>query len=86
MKVDKVLVPLDGSALAEQALAMASPAISLSVWELNVITVDPGRDAREAARIMIDHKIGALPVLDGARLLGIITETDLLRAFVESAA
>jgi acetoin utilization protein AcuB len=49
-----------------------------------VIVIDPERDAREAARIMIDHKIGALPVLDGEHLLGIITETDLLRAFVES--
>ena len=81
-------------------LNMPSPATSLSVWELNhllarltvdkvmtrsVIAVDPDRDAREAARIMVDHKIGALPVLDGDRLLGIITETDLLRAFVESA-
>ena len=80
-------------------LNMPSPATSLSVWELNhllarltvdkvmtrtVITVDPDRDAREAARIMVDHKIGALPVLDCERLLGIITETDLLRAFVES--
>jgi acetoin utilization protein AcuB len=81
-------------------LNMASPATSLSVWELNhllarltveqvmtrsVIAIDPERDAREAARIMVDHKIGALPVLEGEHLLGIITETDLLRAFVESA-
>jgi acetoin utilization protein AcuB len=80
-------------------LNMASPATSLSVWELNhllarltvdtvmtrnVIAVDPERDAREAARIMIDHKVGALPVMKGEHLLGIITETDLLRAFVES--
>jgi acetoin utilization protein AcuB len=82
-------------------LNLPSPATSLSVWELNhllarltvadvmtksVIVIDPARDAREAARIMIDHKIGALPVLDGARLVGIITETDLLRAFVGSLA
>ena len=81
-------------------LNMASPATSLSVWELNhllarltvdkvmtrgVIAIDPERDAREAARILVDHKIGALPVLDGEHLLGIITETDLLRAYVESA-
>jgi acetoin utilization protein AcuB len=80
-------------------LNMASPATSLSVWELNhllarltvdqvmtrnVIVVDAERDAREAARIMLDHKIGALPVLDGERVVGIITETDVLRAFVES--
>ena len=80
-------------------LNMASPATSLSVWELNhllarltvdkvmtrgVIVIDGERNAREAARIMVDHKIGALPVLEGERLIGIITETDLLRAFVES--
>ena len=52
----------------------------------SVIVIDPARDAREAARIMVDHKIGALPVLDGARLVGIITETDLLRAFGGSLA
>jgi acetoin utilization protein AcuB len=80
-------------------LNMASPATSLSVWELNhllarltvdqvmtrsVIVIDPDRDAREAARLMLDHKIGALPVLEGEHLLGIITESDLLRAFVDS--
>jgi CBS domain-containing protein len=30
---------------------------------------------------MIEHKIGALPVLEGDRLIGIVTETDFLRAF-----
>jgi len=76
-------------------LNLPSPATSLSVWEVNyllarltvaevmtksVIVIDPERDAREAARIMIDHKIGALPVMEGDRLVGIVTETDLLRA------
>jgi acetoin utilization protein AcuB len=80
-------------------LNLASPATSLSVWELNfllarltvgqvmtksVIVVEPDREAREAARIMLDHRIGALPVLDGERLVGILTETDLVRAFAES--
>jgi len=81
-------------------LSLPSPATSLSVWEINylvarmtvacvmtttVITVDPRRDAREAARLMLYHKIGALPVVDGGTLLGIITETDLLRAFVKAS-
>jgi CBS domain-containing protein len=35
---------------------------------------------------MLDHTIGALPVVDGGRLVGIVTETDLLRAFVRTAA
>ena len=81
-------------------LNMPSPATSLSVWEINfliakltvgsvmrraVITVDPQRDAAEAARIMLDHKIGALPVVDGGAVVGIVTETDMLRAFATMA-
>jgi acetoin utilization protein AcuB len=50
----------------------------------SVITVGPDRDAADAARLMLDHKIGALPVTDGGRLIGIVTETDMLRAFVRS--
>jgi acetoin utilization protein AcuB len=77
-------------------LTLPSPATTLSVWEMNhllaklalgdvmtksPITVDPDRDAREAAWLMLEHKIGALPVLKDGRLVGILTETDLLRAF-----
>jgi acetoin utilization protein AcuB len=35
----------------------------------------------EAARMMAEHKIGCLPVLEGEELLGIVTETDVLRCF-----
>src|SRR4030095_4781182 len=78
-------------------LNLPSRATSLSVWEINhlllklkvdevmtrgVITIGPDRDARDAAQLMLDHAIGALPVTDGGTLRGIITETDLLRAFV----
>lgn len=79
-------------------LNLPSPATSLSVWEVNyllarmtvesamttsVVVISPRHDAKEAASLMLDHKIGALPVVDGGRLVGIITETDLLRAFVK---
>jgi len=32
---------------------------------------------------MLDHKIGALPVTDGGTVVGIVTETDMLRAFAK---
>jgi acetoin utilization protein AcuB len=78
-------------------LNLPSQATSLSVWEINhlltkltvgevmtraVITVGPDREARDAAMLMLDHAIGALPVTDGGRLAGILTETDILRGFV----
>jgi len=81
-------------------LNLPSPATSLSVWEINyllarltvasvmtktLVTVSPRQDTREAALLMLDHKIGALPVVDGGQLVGIITETDLLRAYVKAS-
>jgi acetoin utilization protein AcuB len=82
-------------------LNLPSQATSLSVWEINhlltkltvgqvmtrtVITIGPGRPARDGAQLMLDHKIGALPVLDNGHLVGIITETDIVRAFVRTSA
>ena len=49
------------------------------IMKAEVLTVGPGTDAREAARTMLDHKIGCLPVVDGKRLVGILTEADFLR-------
>ena len=43
------------------------------------ITIGPDDTIAEAARLMIEHKVGGLPVVENGRLLGIITETDLCR-------
>ncbi len=79
--------------------ASPSPATSLSAFEMpyllaklqikeimnkRVITVDEDCTLEEAARIMVDHKIGSLPVLRGPQLVGIITETDIFRVMAES--
>ena len=37
----------------------------------------------DAASLMYEHRIGCLPVMDGRELIGILTETDVMRAFVE---
>ena len=78
--------------------ASPSPATSLSVFEIHyllakmtvqevmtkrVITVGEDCPLEEAARIMVDHKIGSLPVVTGGKLVGIITETDIFKTFVE---
>lgn len=78
--------------------ASPSPATSLSIYELHymlshlpvsevmtkdVITVSPETPIEEAARIMSDHKIGGLPVVEGERLAGIITETDVFAVLLE---
>lgn len=78
--------------------ASPSPATSLSVWELNyllskitvngvmnkkIFTVTEDTPIEEAARIMADNKIGGLPVMRGDHIVGIITETDLFKIFLE---
>ena len=45
------------------------------------IVIEPEASVRQAARLMADRKIGCLPVLEGGSLVGIVTETDLLRYF-----
>lgn len=78
--------------------ASPSSATSLSQWELNyliskitvekvmtkdVITIHPDTALEDAARIMADNEVGGLPVVEDGEIVGIITETDLFRTFVE---
>jgi ACT domain-containing protein len=53
------------------------------VMTRNVLTVNVDTPIEEAARIMVDNKIGGLPVLRQGELVGIITETDLFKIFLE---
>jgi acetoin utilization protein AcuB len=76
--------------------AEPSPATSLSIWEItyllgritveqvmtrDVLTVGPTTPLEEAAQIMVDRKIGGLPVVEADQVLGVITETDIFRVF-----
>jgi acetoin utilization protein AcuB len=78
--------------------AEPSSATSLSVWEIHsllmrikvksvmvqdVITTTEDTPIEEAAHLMLDHKIGCLPVLRDNRLVGIITESDVFRILME---
>jgi acetoin utilization protein AcuB len=58
--------------------------ISLSdVMIKNPITIDPDEDIEIAAQIIYKHKIGGIPVIKNNKLVGIITESDILRAFID---
>lgn len=78
--------------------ASPTQATLLSVWEINylvskikvsqvmtkkVVTIDEDTPIEEAARVMIDNKIGGLPVTRDGKVVGIITETDLFKVMLE---
>jgi acetoin utilization protein AcuB len=78
--------------------ASPSSATSLSIFELNYllaklnvekimtrdpITIAPGATVREAAQVMLEHKIGGLPVVENEKLVGIITESDIFRVLAQ---
>ncbi len=79
--------------------ASPSPASSLSVFEVHyllskllvkdvmtkqVIAVGEDCPLEEAARIMVDKKIGSLPIVRDHKVTGIITETDIFRTMAEA--
>jgi acetoin utilization protein AcuB len=78
--------------------ASASSVTTLSVWEIpsllakitvgmvmvkNVATVKDDTPVEEAARVMADKGIGCLPILKGEAMVGLVTKSDLFRAFME---
>ncbi len=78
--------------------AAPSGATSLSIHELHyilekltireimtkhVVSIRPDQTVEDAALLLLGHRIGALPVVRDDELVGIITETDILQAFLQ---
>lgn len=88
------VVDADGNLVgmaAERDLLLAASHYLQSAVEIGdimhrgVVTVPPEMPVSEAASLMIDKRIGGLPVVDeGEGLIGIITETDIFKALVKS--
>jgi CBS domain-containing membrane protein len=56
------------------------------VMVTEVETIDPDAPLAEAAQTLFENKIGCLPVVEGNRLVGILTESDFVRRFVQEEA
>jgi acetoin utilization protein AcuB len=67
----------DLGATAVEILLKAVPVAE--IMSAPAISVDPGDELMDAARLFLEEKVGSLPVVEGGRVVGIITETDLLR-------
>jgi acetoin utilization protein AcuB len=53
------------------------------VMSPNVLTLPPGAFVADAARLMRRERIGAVPIVEGNRIVGILTRSDVLDAFAE---
>jgi acetoin utilization protein AcuB len=82
---DKVVGIITDRDIRQHGRQMRITKVNAAMSE-KVMTVTPATPIDEAARILLDHKIGGLPVVDRDRLVGIITITDILRAFVDLTA
>lgn len=78
--------------------ASPSPASSLSIHEMayllskltvkklmskNVVTINKDTTVEEAARIMVDQDLSCLPVLEGEKLIGIVSKSDMFKILLE---
>jgi CBS domain-containing protein len=70
---------VDGSDLTKMRKALARTAGD--AMSSPPVTTSPWRTVSEAARLMLERGVNRLPVLDGSRLVGILSRADLVRAF-----
>jgi acetoin utilization protein AcuB len=71
--------------LKQHTGALASTKVNAAM-RTHLVTVTPYNTVEDAAHLMLNHKIGGLPILADGKLVGIVSTTDLLRAFLQVVA
>ena len=73
----------EGDLRQASLLSMVDKVSIEDVMIKNPVTISPAASLEEAAKLISIHKIGGLPVVQGKKLVGIITIVDILRAFIQ---
>lgn len=70
--------------LSDLSRAAGNPALPISqIMAKNPASVSPDTPIETAGMLMRDRRVGAIPVTENGKLVGIITETDVFRALIE---
>lgn len=80
---DRDLRDVSPSTLSPEDPGLLKTTLIKDIMHTNVITIHPLDFLEDAARLLYEHRIGCLPVVSNDELVGIVTETDILRSLVE---
>lgn len=83
IRVLDAMLPLGNPRRFEEELRRALGSTAADVMTRDVITVAPDTDLADAATLMLDRRVKRLPVLEGTRLVGIISRADFVRLLAE---
>lgn len=77
------VIPLGGERTLERELQMMTAQTAGEICSTDVITVAPTDAVSTAADTMSDHKLHALPVVEGKKLVGMVSRIDIIRNIVK---
>jgi len=80
---DRDLRSVSPSILASMDIDLLEKTLVKDIMIKDVVTITPEESVEEAARLLYKHKIGCLPVIQDNKLVGIVTDGDILYCFVE---
>ncbi len=79
----RVLPSVEAGASPEKYQAFMERTTLRDIMTVDPVTCTPDTDIADAVEIFVERKLGAIPVVDGDELVAILTQIDVLRAFLE---
>lgn len=79
LEILDIRIPLSSNRQFEEDLRRALGTTAADTMTSEVLTVGPNDDVSEAATLMADKRVNPVPVLDGERLVGIVSRSDIIR-------
>jgi CBS domain-containing protein len=83
IRVLDAMIPLGDPRDFKEELRRATGAIAADVMTPDVVAVEPDTDLADAATLMLDKDVNRLPVIEGGRLVGVISRADFVRLLAQ---